>query len=158
MMITCRISFIVLLNELSRLDVPVRFSGDLVSAEVQPSSTILRDVPWPVRLDAAGSEHVKHVVAARHEKLGDQSPVAPPPRCLGAHEARVRLGERRGEGIPPLRRLHPSRVAAEGADSDARKALFAGLAASSSAEVDRMPVLDAGGLERAGERVVVELR
>ena len=109
-------------------------------------------------LAAAGAEQVDDLVPAGRQQLGDQAPVAPPPDGLGAHEAGRRPGELGGEGGLPRFRPHPRGVAAEGGDADAAEVLLARLAAPAPAELDRVPVADAGFVEGVGERNLVELR
>src|SRR5690348_591707 len=97
------------------------------------------------------------LVAAGGEQLGDQAPVTAPPERLGAHEARVGVGERGCERLLPFPRRHPRRVAAEGGDPDTAEALLPGLATATTAELDRVPVRDARLFEGSGERGLVEL-
>lgn len=103
-------------------------------------------------------EQVEHVVAARHEQLGDQLSVATPPNRLGAEEAGRRLLERSGQRLLPLGRPHARGVIAERGRADAGEALLAGLAAAAAAQRLGMPVGDPGYAQRLGQRVSVELR
>ena len=95
-------------------------------------------------------------VASGLEQLRDEPPVAALPRCLGAHEDRIGLGERIRERRLPLRAPHAGRIAREGAE--ALEALLTGLAGAKPAELDRMAIVDAGRLQALGERLLVELR
>src|SRR5262245_3213785 len=157
MMITLRTSFIGVLNDLARSDVPPR-SGHLAPAKVETILTILRDVPGPVPLDTPRRQDVEDVVTACCEQLGDQPTVAAPPRRLCAHEARHRLREGRLERALPRRRAHPGSVTPEGGDADAGEPLFAGFAGEPSAELDRVPIVDSGLAQGRRERLLVELR
>ena len=129
-----------------------------MAAEVEPSLTILTDVPRAVPLHAARGEDVNHVMATRREQLRDQAAVATPPRGLRAHEARSRLREGRLEGRLPFRCRHAGRVAPERADGDACETLLAGLVAPFAAQLDRVPIFDSSLREHGGEGVTVELR
>jgi hypothetical protein len=111
----------------------------------------------PVRLVSTGANHVRHGIAARDEQLGDQTPVAPRPEGLGAHEARRGLGERLVQGSLPLGGSHPGRVAAKCGNADAGETLFTGLAAAPAPELDGVAVRDSGRSERLRERRLTEL-
>ena len=98
------------------------------------------------------------MLAAGHEQLRDQPPVAAPPERLGAHEARGGLCERIPQRrLPPIR-PHSRRVAAERTDPEAGESLLARLAGSPAAELDGMAIRDSRTFERRGQRLLVELR
>jgi uncharacterized cupredoxin-like copper-binding protein len=105
-----------------------------------------------------GPDQVHDLVPAGGEQFGDQAPMATPPECLGAHEARRRLGQRAGERLLPLGPPHAGGVAPKGGRADAGEALLAGLAAATPAQLQRVPVGDSHLCERAYERLLVELR
>src|SRR3982751_3787873 len=92
------------------------------------------------------------------QELGDQAPVALLPGRLGAHEARGRPGEFPVEGLLPLGRSHPGRVAAERGHPETVELVLAWLAASPPAEFHCMAVDDPGGGEGLPEWSLVELR
>src|SRR5690349_19694427 len=151
------ISASTVVNASGGLCVPIG-SGDEGAAEVQPAFPDLALLEQFVRLPLAGPDQVHDLLAAREEQLRDQPPMAAMPVGLGAHQARNRLGERLAERSLPVRRPHACGVAAEGRDADAREALLAGLAAQATAELDRVPVVDARRTERLDERRLPELR
>src|SRR2546421_9740301 len=126
-------------------------------AKEQLSTSIPCLVGGAVGLLLGGAEQVDDRVAPCGEELGDQAPVAPLPRCLGAHEARRGLGERTGERLLPLRLSHAGGVAAERRRPDAGEALLTGLACSPAAELDRVAVRDSRRLERLAEPLLPEL-
>src|SRR5205807_7458624 len=111
-----------------------------------------------VGLLLGGAEQMDDRVAPCGEELGDQAPVAPPPKCLGAHEAQGGLGERAGERRLPLRLSHAGGIASERRRPDAGEALLAGLARAPPAKLDLVAVRDSRRLERLAEPLLTELR
>ena len=97
-------------------------------------------------------------VSSRNQQLRDQAPVAFRPERLGAHEARDGLRQLGRERLLPGVGAHARRVAAKGADADAREPLLAGLAAAAPAELLCVPVRDSRLVERRRQRGLPELR
>src|SRR5215208_1100503 len=158
MMISSRVSAFIVLWCIKRSGPVEPSSGDLGAADVQLAFPNLAVVEQAVGFPLAGPDQVDDVVPTRDQELRDQPPVAPLPRCLGAHQAGRGLRERLGECRLPLRGAHARGVAAERCHADARKALLARLAASAAAELDRVAVADGGGAQRLAEPLAVELR
>ena len=111
-----------------------------------------------MRLPAARREQVDDFAAPCGEKLGDQAAVTLGPGRLGAHEARHRLRERRGECLLPGVAGHPRRVAPKRRDPDAGELFLARLAAQAPAEILGVPVGDPGLVERRRQPGLPELR
>lgn len=107
---------------------------------------------------ASRPQEMDDFLAAGDQELGDETPVAPLPGGLGAHEARGRLGKLTREGVLPLRGAHAGGVAPEGRDPEAAELLLTRLAAEASAELDRVPIHDPGLGESVLEGPLVELR
>ena len=94
---------------------------------------------------------VAFVGRERGEQLGDQTPVAAPPKRFGTHHTRCWSSNYTPKRMLPLGLSHPRRVASEGGCADAGEALLAWLAAPESAELDLVPVLDSGLGDRGRE-------
>src|SRR4051812_32753232 len=174
MMISSRISFsiAVVVNVSGPPDVPVasvrrraapppgsrtRFLRDEDAAEVEPIRARLGHHPGYVRLGGSRAPQGAYLVPMGMEQLGDQAPVALPPRRLRAHQGGRGPGEGGSERLLPAGRRHPCRVGAESRDPDAAVPLLAGLVREPAAEVDRVPIGDACSLESRHERASVEL-
>ncbi len=108
-------------------------------------------------LNPMRTDEMNDFVTTGDEELRDEAAVAAPPGCLGAHEARRRLDQRGLERLLPFGSSHPRGVAPEGRRANAAEALLAGFAGPSAAELQRVPVGDGRGIERLGERLLVEL-
>ena len=102
-------------------------------------------------------DQVPDLITVRDEELRDQTAVAAPPKRLGAHQTRRGLRERCVKRLLPLRAPHPGRVVPEAGASDAPEPFRTGLAASPPAELDGVPVPEAGLTQRLGKRRAVEL-
>src|SRR5262245_8401667 len=91
-------------------------------------------------LGSVRPEEMGDLLSTGSQELGDESPVAPLPGRLGAHEARGRLPKRFGQGGLPGVAAHPRGVAAEGWCVYAGEVVLARLAAPSAAEPDCVPI------------------
>src|SRR5688500_17161090 len=92
------------------------------------------------------------------EQISDESSVAAPRQRLGAHEAWVLSAERIADRLLPFARRHPRRIASERGNAQAPKSVLPRDSRTTAAEVRRVQVHDAGGLQFGGERRLAELR
>lgn len=96
-------------------------------------------------------------VATCRQELGDQAPVAAPPRRLRAHETGSSLGESVLECPLPRFGAHPGGIAAKRSHTNAGEALLAWLVRAPPAKLLRMTVGDSGRGQRIRERRLIEL-
>ena len=133
----------------------LRYKG---AAEIQPAVPCLRIGQGLVILLLTRPEEMHELLHAGMQELCDQTPVATPPQGLRAHEARSRLGERRGQRVLPPLSTHASGIAAEGGDAKAAEYILAWLAGEPAAELNSVPIRDAALLEHRSKSWLVELR